>query len=227
MLLSGRVTTLSLARTDKCEKKTQLRFEWVKTRRKIPLHHDYTHCLVEDEEEEHIHTYYVLAKRLHESRKRERTIEICGSDATNWLDLSGWTHIFLSERVTIWTQQAPQWWWYASYARLTLSQLWSLRIHGTTFLNYMIFADLLISRLWNCVRAGRVSGETDRHKMGDTSPTSQFPCNPWLTSCQDLLVGLNFEALFSPCPASTNGRGWRWWSGGRIVFQEDIYPWQV
>ena len=40
-------------------------------------------------------------------------------------------------------------------ARRTLSQFWNFKIRGTTFLDYMKFADLLILRLCNCERARR------------------------------------------------------------------------
>ena len=39
--------------------------------------------------------------------------------------------------------------------RPTLSQLWSFKIRPTTFLNYIILADLLISRILICERFGR------------------------------------------------------------------------
>ena len=56
-------------------------------------------------------------------------------------------------------------------ARPTLSQLWNFKIRRTTLLNYIKFADFLISRLQNCVRAGLVDrrGEkTDGEKSYDT-----------------------------------------------------------
>ena len=38
--------------------------------------------------------------------------------------------------------------------RLTFSQSWSFKISHTTFLNYIKFTDLSMSRLWNCDGAG-------------------------------------------------------------------------
>ena len=42
------------------------------------------------------------------------------------------------------------------YARRTLSQFWSFKIRRTTFLNYLKFANLLITRLSNCERVRQV-----------------------------------------------------------------------
>ena len=41
-------------------------------------------------------------------------------------------------------------------SRPTLSKNWSFEIRRTRFLNYIKVADLLIARLWNCKKAGRV-----------------------------------------------------------------------
>ena len=42
-------------------------------------------------------------------------------------------------------------------SRPTFSQTWSSNIRRTTLLSFIKFADLLILRLWNCERAGRVA----------------------------------------------------------------------
>ena len=64
--------------------------------------------------------------------------------------------------------------------RPTLSQFWSFKIQRTSFLNYINIDHLLIVRLWNCHRTGRLKiklpGQTFYYfnKVRTTWPTEHF-----------------------------------------------------
>ena len=73
-------------------------------------------------------------------------------------------------------------------ARRTLSQFLSFRIRGTKFLNYIIFANLLILRLSYCENARRVcASKSARPNILQFQSLKIYPS--WILCCSETLLG--------------------------------------
>ena len=163
--------------------------------------------------------FYLLRNLIQLSRSQFKRYQGFGEKRSGKFKSERASHFFISlslslSRISLMLDSFGKSWreWGRSYYRTrpALSQVWNTKICSLPFLNYIKFTDLLILRLWNCGRIGRVGGDLIH---------SLFPTD-WLTDWTHLNSSLQ-ETRPNFC--STCERSWtnfiRWRNFDRHIWR--------